>query len=67
MRTTEIRKEASEISMPQAAMRSNFRGVKPESVNIILHIHFHLLLFAFVCMSCVKLTINEFIYVTLML
>ena len=38
------------------------RRHKPESSYNALYMHFHLLLFVFVCMSCVKLTVNVFIY-----
>lgn len=47
---------------PGLGERENFRRHKPESSYNALYMHFHLLLFVFVCMSCVKLTVNVFIY-----
>lgn len=47
--------------MPWAGERNNLRRLKSESVYTVLHANLHLLLYAFVCMSSVKLTVNEFV------
>ena len=56
-----LERKAQKSIYPRLA-RGNFRRFKAESFYTVLYVHFHLLLFAFVCMSCAKLTVNGFIY-----
>lgn len=57
----EIRKEILEILVFWVGERNNFRRLKFESVYIALYVYFYLFLFVFVCMSFVKLIVNEFV------
>lgn len=60
---TRVRKQASEIHVHWAAQRNNFRKCKPESLHTVYTYTF---LVTFVCMCYVKITVNKFIYMTLM-